>query len=49
MRCWIDPREVGDLAVFLASEKAKHITGQFIAVDGHTWNGKLKLGQGDSL
>ena len=35
MRCWIDPREVGDLAVFLASEKAKHITGQFIAVDGH--------------
>ena len=34
MRCWIDPVEVGDLAVFLASEKAKHITGQFIAVDG---------------
>ncbi|MEE2746273.1 MAG: SDR family oxidoreductase [Pseudomonadota bacterium] len=35
MRCWIDPKEVGDLAVFLASEKAKHITGQFIAVDGN--------------
>ena len=35
MRCWIHPREIGDLAVFLASEKAKHITGQFIAVDGH--------------
>ena len=35
MRCWIDPREVGDLAVLLASEKAKHISGQFIAVDGH--------------
>ena len=35
MRCWIQPREIGDLAVFLASEKAKHITGQFIAVEGH--------------
>ena len=35
MRTWIDPREVGDLAVFLASDKAKHISGQFIAVDGH--------------
>jgi len=35
MRCWIDPREVGDLALFLASDKAKHISGQFIAVDGH--------------
>jgi len=35
MRTWIEPREVGDLAVFLASEKAKHISGQFIAVDGN--------------
>ncbi|MBT3550277.1 MAG: SDR family oxidoreductase [Rhodospirillaceae bacterium] len=35
MRCWIDPAEVGDLAVFLASGQARHISGQFIAVDGH--------------
>jgi len=35
LRCWIDPVEVGDLAVYLASDKARHISGQFIAVDGH--------------
>ena len=35
MRCWIEPKEVGDLAVFLSSERAKHISGQFIAVDWH--------------
>lgn len=34
MRCWIDPAEVGDLAVFLASDRAKHITGQYIGVCG---------------
>ena len=28
------PEEVADLAVFLASEQASYITGQFIAVDG---------------
>jgi len=34
MRCWIDPAEVGELAVFLASSGARHITGQFIGVCG---------------
>jgi NAD(P)-dependent dehydrogenase (short-subunit alcohol dehydrogenase family) len=34
MRCWIDMEEIGDLAVFLASDRARHITGQAIAVDG---------------
>lgn len=34
LRCWIDPNEVGDLAVFLASPKARHITGQYIGVCG---------------
>ena len=35
MRTWIDMEEVADLAVFLASDKARHISGQFIAVDGN--------------
>lgn len=35
MRCWIQPKEIGDLVVFLSSERAIHISGQFIAVDGH--------------
>ena len=40
MRCWIDPAEIGDLAVFLASRAARHITGQFIAVcGGAEWEG----------
>ena len=34
MRTWIEPTEVGDLAVFLASTAARHITGQFIGVCG---------------
>lgn len=34
MRCWIDMDEIGDMAVFLASDQARHITGQAIAVDG---------------
>jgi NAD(P)-dependent dehydrogenase (short-subunit alcohol dehydrogenase family) len=34
MRCWIEMDEIGDLAVFLASDQARHITGQAIAVDG---------------
>ncbi|MCL1862981.1 MAG: SDR family oxidoreductase [Defluviitaleaceae bacterium] len=29
-----NPQEAGDLAVFLASEKAEYITGQIIALDG---------------
>lgn len=40
MRCWIDPVEVGQLAVFLASPAARHITGQFIGVcGGAEWEG----------
>ena len=34
MRCWIDMDEIGDMAVFLASHQARHVTGQAIAVDG---------------
>ena len=35
LRCWIDPSEVGDLAVFLASHAGRHITGQQIGMDGN--------------
>lgn len=35
MNCWIKPEEVGNMAVFLASDAARHITGQHIAVDGN--------------
>lgn len=32
----VDPDEIADLCVFLASKKAKMVTGQAIAVDGHS-------------
>jgi len=35
MRTTVEPEEIADLAVFLASDKAKHISGQLIAVDGN--------------
>ena len=35
LRAWIDPTEVGDLAVFLASPAGRHITGQDIGMDGN--------------
>ncbi len=35
MRCWIQPTEIADAALFLASDGAKHITAQEIAVDGN--------------
>lgn len=36
MRSKVKPSEVGDMAVFLASNRAQHITGQEIAVDGNS-------------
>lgn len=35
MRTKIEPDEIGDMAVFLASPAAHHITGQLISVDGN--------------
>ncbi len=35
LRAWIDPAEVGNLAVFLASHTGRHITGQNIGMDGN--------------
>ncbi|MBB6123675.1 SDR family oxidoreductase [Sphingobium subterraneum] len=35
MRAKVQPHEIADLAVFLASPAARHITGQLIGVDGN--------------
>jgi NAD(P)-dependent dehydrogenase (short-subunit alcohol dehydrogenase family) len=35
LRTWIEEDEVGDVAVFLASREARHITGQYLGVDGN--------------
>lgn len=34
MRTLIEPREIADTCLFLASDQARHITGQVLAVDG---------------
>ncbi|MGX4677329.1 SDR family oxidoreductase [SAR92 clade bacterium H246] len=34
-RCWIQPTEIAEAALFLASASAKHITAQEISVDGN--------------
>ena len=40
MRTRIDPAEVGDMAVFLASDGARHVSGQQISVCGNIeWEG----------
>lgn len=40
MRTKISPREIGDMAVYLSSHAARHITGQLIGVDGNAeWEG----------
>jgi NAD(P)-dependent dehydrogenase (short-subunit alcohol dehydrogenase family) len=35
MRTWIDPSEIGDTAVFLASRAGRHVSGQNIGVCGN--------------
>lgn len=35
MRTKIQPEEIGDMAMFLASTAARHVTGQLISVDGN--------------
>lgn len=35
MRSGVDPAEIGDMACFLASDKARHVSGQFIGVCGN--------------
>jgi NAD(P)-dependent dehydrogenase (short-subunit alcohol dehydrogenase family) len=38
MRCLIEAQDVAQMAVFLASDAARRVSGQIIAVDGHTEN-----------
>ena len=38
MRKLVRPQDVANMAVFLASDKAALVSGQVIAVDGHTEN-----------
>ncbi|MGI9406569.1 MAG: SDR family oxidoreductase [Hyphomicrobiaceae bacterium] len=38
MRTWITGNDIAELAVFLASPQARFVSGQTIAVDGHTFN-----------
>jgi len=36
LRSWVQPSEVGDAAVFLASDAARHISGQMLGVCGNS-------------
>jgi len=43
MRCCIDAEDIANMAVFLASPEARFVSGQVIAVDGHTFNPDPKV------
>ena len=36
MQTFVDADEIADIVIYLCSERGKHISGQVIAVDGHT-------------
>jgi len=43
MRTFVEARDVANMAVFLASDGARYVSGQAMAVDGHTENPDPKL------
>lgn len=43
MRTFVEARDIADMAVFLASDGARRVSGQVIAVDGHTENPDPKV------
>lgn len=43
MGSFVEARDIGDMAVFLASDAARMVSGQVIAVDGHTVNPDPKV------
>ncbi len=44
LRRWGDPREFGDVVCFVASDRARYVTGQTIVVDGGLQRGALLVG-----
>ncbi len=38
MQSWVTAKDIADMALFLASDAARFVSGQVIAVDGHTVN-----------
>jgi len=36
MQCYVDPEEIADTICFLSCDYGRHISGQIVAVDGHT-------------
>lgn len=44
MRSFVEARDIADMAVFLGSDQARMVSGQVIAVDGHTENPDPKVG-----
>ena len=43
LRCWVTAEDIAAMAVFLASDAARRVSGQVIAVDGHTENPDPKV------
>ena len=43
MRTWVTGADIANMAVFLASPEARFVSGQVIAVDGHTFNPDPKV------
>ena len=43
MRTFVEARDVAEMAVFLGSDRARYVSGQVIAVDGHTENPDPKV------
>ena len=43
MRTWVTGEDIANMAVFLASPEARFVSGQVIAVDGHTFNPDPKI------
>ena len=43
MQTWVTGEDIANMAVFLASPEARFVSGQVIAVDGHTFNPDPKI------
>lgn len=45
MKTWVTGADIANMAVFLASPEARFVSGQVIAVDGHTYNPAPEIGK----